>query len=424
MSDEEHEKSPLADLKLDPSVSSVIRKRKRGQNPNKTTWRDRLQPEVYDYSEKDDLSEGSDNWSGFSSDTESSESGLSFSDQQDFEASEESEESSSEEKIEGKARSRKFTDWIQSSNKANIEEAYTDPPRGLGEHDNPEPFRLPLVPKIQLHKTAFYVNVNRLPSIQETRLKLPILGEEQQIMEVVAAQNIVVLSGETGSGKTTQIPQFLFEAGYGTKGSPYPGQIGITQPRRVAAMSTARRVAEELGPTHGTRVAYQIRFDSSVKPDTAIKFMTDGVLLRELSTDLTLSKYSVIIIDEAHERTINTDILIGILSRVVRLRNEADNQLPSLKLIIMSATLRIEDFTQNIKLFKEPPPLINIESRQFPVCVQARGPCLLNGRSHVILTNAPQQPTTFDSVLIKFARFINGCLLEVCPSHCIGCSHL
>ena len=239
-------------------------------------------------------------------------------------------------------------------------------------------------------------------------------------MEVVAAENIIVLSGETGSGKTTQIPQFLFEAGYGTKGSSYPGQIGITQPRRVAAMSTARRVAEELGPTHGSRVAYQIRFDSSVKPETAIKFMTDGVLLRELSTDLTLSKYSVIIIDEAHERTINTDILIGILSRVVRLRNDAANQLPSLKLIIMSATLRIEDFTQNIKLFKDPPPLISIESRQFPVSVQPRGFYLLNGRSHVISINAPQQPITSDRVLIKFAKLINGCLLEVCLSYGTG----
>ena len=231
----------------------------------------------------------------------------------------------------------------------------------------PKLLNLPLVSKSRPLKTAFYVIVDRSPIIQEIRLKLPILGEEQQIMETIAAENIIVLSGETGSGKTTQIPQFLFEAGYGSKDGPHPGLIGITQPRRVAAMSTARRVAEELGPTYGDRVAHQIRFDSSVKPATSIKFMTDGVLLRELSVDLTLSKYSVIIIDEAHERTINTDILIGILSRVVRLRNDTANALPSLKLIIMSATLRIEDFSQNTKLFKEPPPLLNIESRQFPV---------------------------------------------------------
>ena len=201
---------------------------------------------------------------------------------------------------------------------------------------------------------AFHVHVDRDPEIQEQRLKLPVCTEEQHIMEMIIYNDVILVKGETGSGKTTQVPQFLYEAGYGNPNSPNPGMIGITQPRRVAAVSMAARVAKELN-LPASKVSHQIRYDATTSPDTVMKFMTDGVLLRELNSDFLLRKYSAIIIDEAHERSLNTDILIGALSRIVRLRREEskkdrENTKP-LKLIIMSATLVIEEFTRNERLF-------------------------------------------------------------------------
>ena len=222
-----------------------------------------------------------------------------------------------------------------------------------------------------IDRKTFSVAVQRAADIQDARLKLPVVAEEQKIMEAVHNNNVVVVYGATGSGKTTQVPQFLFEAGYGTPDSPTPGMIGITQPRRVAAVSMAKRVGDELG-NFGNRVAYQIRFEGTVGSDTALKFMTDGVLLREVAQDIALRKYSAIIIDEAHERTVNTDILVGMLSRVVKLREEMaleNASIKPLKLIIMSATLRIADFTENTTLFATPPPVLQAEGRQYPVSI-------------------------------------------------------
>ncbi|KIJ54659.1 hypothetical protein M422DRAFT_73568 [Sphaerobolus stellatus SS14] len=217
-----------------------------------------------------------------------------------------------------------------------------------------------------------HVIVNRTEEIQEARLQLPVVAEEQPIMEAVLLNPVVVICGETGSGKTTQIPQFLYEAGFGSPGSENPGMIGITQPRRVAAMSMASRVATELNLSPA-EVSYQIRYDATVSPTTMIKFMTDGVLLRELATDFLLNRYSVVIVDEAHERSMNTDILIGVLSRVVRLREQmwrdGKDGIKPLRLIIMSATLRVTDFTANTALFKTPPPVITIAARQHPVTI-------------------------------------------------------
>ncbi|CAG8530050.1 13771_t:CDS:10, partial [Acaulospora colombiana] len=210
-------------------------------------------------------------------------------------------------------------------------------------------------------KKAFYVPVKRSTKIQTARMELPIYGEEQVIMESISSHSVVIICGETGSGKTTQIPQFLYEAGYGNPESGKPGIIGITQPRRVAAVSMSKRVAQELSLSE-QEVSYQIRYDASTSPKTVIKFMTDGVLLRELSNDFLLSKYSVIVIDEAHERNLNTDILIGVISRVLRLRKELSEEKNSkvnpLKVIIMSATLRVTDFTENRNLFDIPPPVV------------------------------------------------------------------
>jgi ATP-dependent RNA helicase DHX37/DHR1 len=220
-------------------------------------------------------------------------------------------------------------------------------------------------------RKAFSISVVRPPEFEAARLQLPVVAEEQKIMEAIHNNSTVVIYGATGSGKTTQVPQFLYEAGYGSPDSPTPGMIGITQPRRVAAVSMAKRVGDELG-NHGKRVAYQIRFEGTTSSETAIKFMTDGVLLREVALDIALRKYSAIVIDEAHERSVNTDILIGMMSRIVKLRenmSKEDSSITPLKLIIMSATLRITDFTENKTLFNVPPPVIQAEGRQFPVTI-------------------------------------------------------
>lgn len=217
----------------------------------------------------------------------------------------------------------------------------------------------PAVAPTPVHKTV-YVPVNRTAEVQAARLRLPILAEEQQVMELINEHPIVIIAGETGSGKTTQIPQFLYEAGYAQH-----KMIGITEPRRVAAIAMSQRVAHEMN-LPSSEVSYLIRFEGNVTPATRIKFMTDGVLLKEIETDFLLSKYSVIVLDEAHERSIYTDILVGLLSRIVPLRNKRSNPL---KLIIMSATLRVSDFTENVRLFKVPPPLIKVEARQYPVTI-------------------------------------------------------
>ncbi|TVY64184.1 putative ATP-dependent RNA helicase DHR1, partial [Lachnellula suecica] len=294
---------------------------------------------------------------------------------------EESDESSSEESEDENApeRGSAFKAWAnQQLNEAlgyepssNIQNA-TETPKIAGFKPRaPEQDPLPqeLLPTTNVAKKAYSVSLSRSPAIQEVRLQLPVVAEEQKIMEAVHNSNLVVIYGATGSGKTTQVPQFLYEAGYGSPDSPTPGMIGVTQPRRVAAVSMAKRVGDEMGD-HGKRVAYQIRFEGTVGADTAVKFMTDGVLLREVAQDIALRKYSAIIIDEAHERSVNTDILVGMLSRVVKLREEMaaeDDKIKPLKLIIMSATLRITDFTENKTLFSEPPPVLQAEGRQFPV---------------------------------------------------------
>ncbi|KAI6800698.1 P-loop containing nucleoside triphosphate hydrolase protein [Hortaea werneckii] len=231
-------------------------------------------------------------------------------------------------------------------------------------------------------RPAAAITIPRDEDIQEARMQLPVVQEEQKIMEAVHSNPIIIVCGATGSGKTTQVPQMMFESGYGSHvgeqttneaaGMQSKGMIGVTQPRRVAAVSVAERVATELGGSYKGRVAHQVRYDTNVNRDTAIKFMTDGILLREISQDFILSKYSSIVLDEAHERSVNTDILIGMLSRIVRLRSELAREQPEkyypLKLVIMSATLRVSDFAENPRLFRDgAPPIVQAEGRQFPV---------------------------------------------------------
>jgi ATP-dependent RNA helicase DHX37/DHR1 len=168
----------------------------------------------------------------------------------------------------------------------------------------------------------------------------------------------------------------LYEAGFGAPHSPdTPGAVCVTQPRRVAVTSTAQRVAFELGVRLGGReVGYAVRHDARDAAGVcALRFVTDGVLLREAAADLLLSRYSCVVVDEAHERGVNTDILLGLLSRIVRLRAAPPPAVPPfaplgpLKLVIMSATLRTADFVANARLFPSPPPLITVPARQFPV---------------------------------------------------------
>ncbi|KAL1881927.1 putative ATP-dependent RNA helicase DHR1 [Diaporthe australafricana] len=326
--------------------------------------------------ESEDGSEGSES-EGSGQDGSSEEASSS----EDEASDEDSDEDSDAEQPKRTQRSSAFKQWAhQARNQAmgytpaesgtqslQIPRPANFTPRPLEE----DPLPLELQPTKNVDRKAHSVTVSRSPDIQEARLKLPVVAEEQRIMEAIHDNDIVVLCGSTGSGKTTQVPQFLFEAGYGSPDGPTPGLIGITQPRRVAAVSMSKRVGQELG-NHSDKVAYQIRFEGTMDPKTAVKFMTDGVLLREVAQDIALRKYSAIIVDEAHERSVNTDILVGMLSRVVKLRAELSQEDPKikpLKLIIMSATLRIEDMTQNPKLFKTPPPVLEVEGRQYPVTV-------------------------------------------------------
>ncbi|XP_017486973.1 PREDICTED: ATP-dependent RNA helicase DHX8-like isoform X1 [Rhagoletis zephyria] len=188
-------------------------------------------------------------------------------------------------------------------------------------------------------------------SLLEQRQSLPIYQFKEELVKAVADNQILIVIGETGSGKTTQITQYLAEAGYVAR-----GKIGCTQPRRVAAMSVAKRVAEEFGCRLGTEVGYTIRFEDCTSPETVIKYMTDGMLLRECLLDSDLRGYSLLMLDEAHERTIHTDVLFGLLKAAVRRR-------PDLKLIVTSATLDSVKFSQ---YFFEA-PIFTIPGRTFPV---------------------------------------------------------
>ncbi|XP_009628219.1 pre-mRNA-splicing factor ATP-dependent RNA helicase DEAH10 isoform X3 [Nicotiana tomentosiformis] len=233
----------------------------------------------------------------------------------------------------------------------------------------------------------------RKQKIEQRRKKLPIAAVERRLVEEVRNNDTLIIVGETGSGKTTQIPQYLFKGGFCRDG----GIIGITQPRRVAAITVAKRVSEECGVPLGQKVGYAIRFEDVTSGLTKIKYMTDGLLLREALLDPYLSKYSVIIVDEAHERTIHTDVLLGLLKNVQKARSKGINEVVNtdhnnsnnghasegridnqnngilkpgqakkynpLKLIIMSASLDAQVFSEYFGGARA----VHVQGRQFPV---------------------------------------------------------
>ncbi|KAG9286823.1 hypothetical protein G9A89_012373 [Geosiphon pyriformis] len=193
------------------------------------------------------------------------------------------------------------------------------------------------------------------------RKELPIWKEREILLENIKNAATIVITGEMGSGKSTQIPQFIMEAGLSLDGS-----IAITQPRRVAAISLAKRVAQEVGTQIGQRVGYSVRFDDFTSRNTIIKYLTDGMLLRESLTDPLLKGYQVVILDEAHERTLRTDILFGMLKRAQKTRAQMvldGEKVNNLKIIIMSATLDANKFANYFKSST----ILTIPGRQFPV---------------------------------------------------------
>ncbi|KAI1497394.1 P-loop containing nucleoside triphosphate hydrolase protein [Biscogniauxia marginata] len=207
-----------------------------------------------------------------------------------------------------------------------------------------------------------------IPALHKPSALLPIAKHHDSLLYLIETHPVTIVVGQTGSGKTTQIPQFLEHAGWCSDGKI----IGVTQPRRVAATTVAVRVAEEFGCELGKEVGYSIRFEDVTSAATRIKFLTDGLLIREALVDPLLSRYSVIMVDEAHERSISTDILLGLLKKILRRR-------PELRIIISSATLQAEDF---LSFFSQDPDnqpagegdretgsIISLEGRTYPIDV-------------------------------------------------------
>src|SRR5690606_30172033 len=190
--------------------------------------------------------------------------------------------------------------------------------------------------------------------------ELPVSAHRAQLARAIANNRIVIVSGETGSGKTTQLPKICLELGRGRK-----GMIAHTQPRRLAATSVAKRIAEELNTELGDWDGYQIRFSDRSGPNDAIKLMTDGILLAETKRDPLLKRYDTIIVDEAHERSLNIDFLLGFLKQLLEKRRD-------LKVIITSATIDADRYAEHFSMGGKAAPVIEVSGRLYPVEVRYR----------------------------------------------------
>ncbi|KAG5962202.1 hypothetical protein E4U58_003953 [Claviceps cyperi] len=204
-----------------------------------------------------------------------------------------------------------------------------------------------------MNKSNGASDFSRTKTLREQREYLPAFAVREELLRVIRENQVTIVIGETGSGKTTQLTQFLYEEGYGRV-----GMIGCTQPRRVAAMSVAKRVAEEMDVELGTVCGYAIRFEDHTSKETVIKYLTEGILLRESLNEPDLDRYSCIIMDEAHERALNTDILLGLFKKILQRRRD-------LKLIVTSATMNAKRFSD----FFGGAPEFTIPGRTFPVDV-------------------------------------------------------
>ncbi len=215
---------------------------------------------------------------------------------------------------------------------------------------------------------AVQARIDSIPDklAEKLNLELPVSQRAEDIVQAIHDNQVIIVAGETGSGKTTQLPKLAMLAGRGIT-----GQIGHTQPRRLAARSVANRIAEELGEQLGHTVSFKIRFNEQGTAQSVVKLMTDGILLAELGHDRFLSKYDTIIIDEAHERSLNIDFIMGYLKKLLPKR-------PDLKVIITSATLDTKRFSEYFSRYDSkfkrqvPAPIFNVEGRSFPVEVRYR----------------------------------------------------
>jgi HrpA-like RNA helicase len=208
-------------------------------------------------------------------------------------------------------------------------------------------------------------------------LELPIHREKERILSAVAQNQVVVVQSPTGSGKTTQIPQLLLAAGFAQD-----KLIGVTQPRRIAAVSVAEFIARQLKTRIPDLVGYKMRFEDRTDPRTRIKIMTDGILLQEIKADYSLSRYGVIMVDEAHERSLNIDFILGLLKQLLAER-------PSFKVIVSSATINAEVFSE----YFDECPIVTIESSPYPVELRYE---------------PPRQPGSPDSLLDRSRRSWNA----------------
>ncbi|AWY21677.1 ATP-dependent RNA helicase HrpA [Moraxella bovis] len=211
---------------------------------------------------------------------------------------------------------------------------------------------------IERSSQAVQARMDSVPSDLKDKLNadLPVTARADEIIRAIQNNQVIIVAGETGSGKTTQLPKLVMLAGRGIT-----GQIGHTQPRRLAARSVAMRIADELGESLGQTVSFKVRFTEQGSRDSLIKLMTDGILLAELGSDKFLTRYDTIIIDEAHERSLNIDFILGYLKRLLPKR-------PDLKVIITSATLDTARFAEYFKAsVKGDVPIINVEGRSYPV---------------------------------------------------------